>query len=163
MGLMLDYSPIAWLSLGCGAGTNFYFQTSMGGLEAACMLRFRPVRDRERSLAFGFGGSVGPFEKTEVAAMGAFAPLLGPMTQIREGPGPLPRVWDTAGWLNFEIGYERRTLVGVTFRVYLGISQLLNPYDARPLEPVSDPYGSVDVVSLETTLLYFGVALGRAW
>jgi hypothetical protein len=42
-------------------------------------------------------------------------------------------------------------------------AQLLNPYDARPLEPVSDPYVSIDVVSLKATLLYFGVAPGRAW
>jgi len=42
-------------------------------------------------------------------------------------------------------------------------SHLLNPHDARPLEPVNDYYGSIDEVPTQTTLLYLGFALGRAW
>jgi hypothetical protein len=163
-GLMLDYAPLTSLSLGCGAGTNLFFDTKMHGVEAACMVRFRALSDSQRALALGFGASIGPFLKTEVFAMGTLGPFLGPLTALREGPPPRERVWDAAGWLNFEMGYEKRTLEGVTFRVYVGVAHMLNPEDARPLEPPTDAFDrDRDVVELSTTLMYFGVAPGRAW
>ena len=95
--------------------------------------------------------------------MGTLGPLFAPLTQIREGPGPRSRTWDVAGWLNLEMGYEKRTLEGVTLRLYVGVAHMLNPSDARPREPVDPLDEPREVLSLPTTLLYFGVAPGRAW
>lgn len=162
LGVMIDTSPSSRFSIGCGLGTNLYFRTISSGFEGACMMHLRPLSGRERALSLGVGASVGSFEKSEVSAMGAFGPLLGPMTAIREGPGPRDKRWDVAAWLNFDIGYERRTVQGATFRVYLGVAQLLNPGSGRETEP-PDPNYDPGVVKSSTTLLYFGVAFGRAW
>jgi hypothetical protein len=156
IGVGVDYTPLLdLLSLDCGIGTNFV------GPEIACGLRLRHVFQRgHQSIYLGLGASGGPHEQTRVTRLGAWAPLIAPLTAMGHGAYSAGYRFDIAYWANVEFGYESRSRKGGTFRAFVGSGILLNPGQARSTDP--PPSSAATVLPPATALGYVGVAFGRA-
>jgi hypothetical protein len=148
-GIMASYSFVPWVALACGAGTNFV------GPQFACMARGRLILRETRALYFGAGLSGGPHEQTEITRLGAFGPLLAPLTQMREDLSPAPLHWDFARWVNFEVGYESRK--AVLFSTYAGVAFLTNPGDMWA--SAGTQYSTKSLTPVQS-MVYAGISLG---
>jgi hypothetical protein len=151
VGIAAELAFIPQLGLGCGLGTNLF------GAEYACWLRARPVIGRHRALTLSSGFSTAPFTQSETTQDGVFGIFTGPLSSMREGPGPDERVYKQAYWLNTDLGYESRRDAFV-FRVFGGVAALMNPNDG-----VVQHSSSPDAVHADppvSAMAYVGVGLG---
>jgi hypothetical protein len=156
-GVMLDVALVRWASIGCGVGTTLI------ALELACMSHVRVLTSPEEAFSFGAGLSVGRYVQTRATRYGALNPLLGTLGSIgHAGSWPSEYEWKKALWLNVEAGYEWRFDSGFTWRVYAGLSTILNPNDAEPhpSEPSPGQSGTYDHSNI---MPYLGGAWGYAF
>jgi len=153
-GLSAEYAPIEHLSFSAGVGTNIY------GWQLAGMTRLRFTPEQRSSIYAGAGYSQGKHEQWEGNHDGVFSLFLGPMTANGHNP-KRGHTWETARWLNFELGLERREARGVDARVFGGSAFLLNPGAGVVDEPSNGAYQS-DVLAVRGLMIYAGAALGFA-
>ena len=117
-GLSYEVAPIYVLPLEVGAGVAY------GGLQVGALARLRfPLR----SMAFGlgFGVSRGTYRVDNAdctIAFGGACSAVGPTVEYR---------WSAAVWRNYELGFERRSSAGFTWRFAFGARTLQNENDAE--------------------------------
>jgi hypothetical protein len=133
-GLAVDVSPAPFLSIWAGFGTNG------SGLQLAAALRLRLWPSHFQAFYVAVGGSVGAYTEPT-------------------GDSGTDRVNDRATWMNWELGYERRTGT-FTWRLFGGFGRMLNVEDVHC---VGDGMGVPACEEGEvwgTTLPYAGLAIG---
>lgn len=154
-GVGIDYSPLEFLGLECGVGTNFV------GPEVGCGARLRlSMPSGTRALYLGASGSLGPHEQTEDTRYGALAVLHAPMSAMGHSSYSASYEVALAKWADVELGYESRSREALVLRVYAGVASLLNADDAIATDP---PNEGDKVLPLMTALPYVGLALGKAF
>jgi hypothetical protein len=151
-GLSADYAPIEHLSLGGGIGTNVY------GWQLAGMARLRFTPEQRSSVYAGAGYSQGRHYQWDGNRDGVFSLVLGPMTANGHDTRR-SRTWETARWLNFELGIERRQPRGFDLRFFTGGAFMLNPSASEAAKPSTSDDRS-DVVPVRGVMIYAGTALG---
>lgn len=153
-GLSAEYAPIEHLSFGGGVGTNLF------GWQLAGMARLRFTPQQQSSIYTGLGYSQGKHQQWDGNHDGVFSLLTGPWTSMghdtRRG-----RTWETARWLNVELGFERRRPRALDLRLFLGGAFLLNP-GAGVADERSNSDDRSEVVPLRGVMIYAGMALGLA-
>ena len=151
-GAMVDGSLADWLSIGCGAGTNFI------GVEGACGFRLRYVYRPTSGVYLGFGLSTGPHSQSHGSRLGLLFPL-APLGRVHgEREHGFVR-YSFAQWENFEFGVEERRASGFHARAYVGLAHMLNPEEGRRHHVSPGDLG----LKVMTELLYGGAAVGRAF
>lgn len=115
LGVMLDWTPVRWLSLEGGGGIDRsvqLFNLGQGGsaLQASAMARGRLANGRW-GLSAGLGLSVGSYQECDGCPFEA---------------GDI-RTWSRAVWRNVELAMEHRWASGVGLVVHLGEARMLNP------------------------------------
>jgi hypothetical protein len=149
-GVSAEYAPIEHLSLSGGVGTNLI------GWQFAGMARARFTPERQSSFYLGAGYSQGKHEQYAGNRDGAFSLLTGPLTSMGHNP-ERGHSWQTARWLNTELGVERREPRGLDVRGFLGSAFLLNA-DAGVAEPPDASQSAL--LPTREFMIYVGTALG---
>jgi hypothetical protein len=160
VGAVVDYAVNRWLSLGCGAGTDFE------GLQVACMVRPRFAFHPNKAVYAGIGASTGPHAQSETSSLGVLAVVMAPFG-ANDHTDTEPRreeyFWDRAYWTNFEAGYEGRLQKGMTFRAYLGLRMMQNFADYEYVEDDRQNISQGDAGAPHAAMLYAGGAIGYAF
>jgi hypothetical protein len=149
-GLAPEYAPIEQLSVGGGVGTNLF------GWQLAGMARVRLTPERSSSFYFGAGYSQGRHHQAEGTRDGVLSLFIGPLTAMSHVTRR-ERDWQTARWVNAEIGVERREPRGFDVRGFVGSAFLLNP-SAGVAAPAYDDQSTA--LPTRGFMLYAGTALG---
>ena len=127
-GLELEYNVASRLALGLGAGVG------AGGPQYAALARGRPFvfSNAKRALAITLdvAFSLGRYRSTEL-----YLPVSG---NEHYHPNPQHQFIDTAYWLQFDIGFERRNRNGMSFLVSGGLGWILDPDRAYCKDDASD-------------------------
>lgn len=145
-GLSLEYAPARWFVVGAGGGV-----TGNGGTGALWpRLRFPITRWLAPGLGLPF--SAGPYEF--IAQAPEQCALAGCGTGFRT-----TRSWSLAFWGHIEPNLEVRLPNGITMRVSVGYSSLLNGHDDRCTSTLPNGCPS----SLGEHRWYGGLALGYAF
>jgi hypothetical protein len=122
IGASLDYAPVRYVSIAGGVGTN------RQGLQLAGMCRVRALPLRTAALYVGAGYAQGPFEQGIGTRYGMLSAGFWALQEANHRNRPTPwHRWDTARWLNLELGGEERSARGFDARGFFGLATLLNP------------------------------------
>lgn len=149
-GLSAEYAPIDRLSISGGIGTNLI------GWQLAGMARLRFTPEQQSSFYFGAGYSQGKHEQSASNRDGVFSVLTGPLSSMSH-TSVRGHTWQTARWLNAELGVERREKQGLDVRGFVGCAFLLNPGQGVAAPPYQTPS---ELLSTREFMVYAGTALG---
>jgi hypothetical protein len=157
LGLMFDWSPAPWFSIGAGAGLGG------SGPQVATAMRFRYIFTKEFAIALGTGLSAGKYDAEK---------FFQPIFELDHPYTTRPvKVWNPAYWGNIELSFEFRVKTGIVVRPYAGHGWNLQPSGAKCYSyyhngpndgkratddmPCSDDHGH--------TFLYGGLAMGATF
>jgi len=151
LGGSLEVTPVAALTVGAGVGTSAF------GPQVAGLVRLRTAPRREGSFYVGGGYSQGRYEQGLSNRYGIFSTFDGIFESMGEHPPTPWRSWQTARWLNLEIGADTRRASGLDARGFLGIANLLNP---NQNELTDDELGAPSPLNVVPWVIYCGMAIG---
>jgi hypothetical protein len=133
-GLLLEVTPIRWVSVVGGGGIGF------DGPQVTGMVRGRLFLTRNVAVSLGFGPSAGRYVDTDEPLMDfSWVGCLfsgyggidggGSNSSSASCPRYYRKEYSTAWWANTELALEGRTGGGFEWRLFAGVGSLLNPND----------------------------------
>ena len=152
LGISAEYAPFEYLSLGGGVGSNLL------GWQLAGMARARFTPEDQSSLYVGASYSQGRHNQGEGNRDGVFSVFVGPLASMGHNPRR-GHDWQTARWLNVELGHERRAQNGFDLRVFAGFAFLLNAAAGVPDPPDNN---QSPLLAVRDWMLYAGTSFGFA-